>query len=37
MEVNAENDRILHFVRRSGLPTEKVFREGVWEIRVKIS
>jgi GNAT superfamily N-acetyltransferase len=36
-EINAENDRILHFVRRSGLPAEKRFRDGVWEVWVRIA
>lgn len=35
-EINADNDRILHFVRRSGLPAEKRLREGVWEVRVRL-
>jgi len=35
-EINAENERMLKFVRHSGLPTEKRLEGGVWEIRVKI-
>ena len=36
-EINAENDRVLDFVRRSGLPTEKHLQSGTWEIRVRIA
>jgi RimJ/RimL family protein N-acetyltransferase len=36
-EINAENERILHFVRRSGLPAEKRWQDGVWEIHVRIT
>ena len=36
-EINAENERILRFVRRSGLQAEKHLQEGVWEIRIKIA
>lgn len=36
-EVSSENDRMLHFVQRSGLPTEKRLVDGTWELRVKIS
>ena len=35
-EINAENERMLRFVRRSGLPVVKRMEEGVWEIRVKL-
>jgi len=35
-EINAENERMMHFVRRSGLPVVKRMAEGVWEIRVKL-
>jgi RimJ/RimL family protein N-acetyltransferase len=35
-EINAENERMMKFVRHSGLPTEKRLADGVWEIRVKI-
>ena len=36
-EINAENERMLHFVRRSGLPAERHWRDGVWEIHVRIT
>ena len=36
-EINAQNERILHFVRRSGLPAEKHWRDGLWEIHVQIT
>ena len=36
-EINAENDRILRFVRRSGLPAEKRWQDGVCEIHVRIT
>ena len=36
-EINAENDRILHFVRRSGLPAEKHWQDGVCEVHVRIT
>ncbi len=36
-EINAENDRILHFIRRSGLPAEKRLRDGILEVWVRIA
>jgi GNAT superfamily N-acetyltransferase len=36
-EVSDENDRLMRFVQRSGLPAEKKLKEGVWEIRVNIA
>lgn len=35
-EISGENERIMRFVRRSGLPTEKRFEAGVWQIKVGI-
>jgi RimJ/RimL family protein N-acetyltransferase len=35
-EINAENERMMGFVRRSGLQAEKRLREGVWEIRIHL-
>lgn len=36
-EINSENDRILRFIRRSGLPAEKKLEAGVWLIRVRLA
>jgi RimJ/RimL family protein N-acetyltransferase len=36
-EVSHENDRMLAFIRHSGLPFERKFEEGVWQIHVHIS
>ena len=36
-EINAENERMLRFIRRSGLPAKKHLQDGVWEIRVTLS
>lgn len=36
-EVNAENARMLRFIRRSGLPVTQRLEGGSWEIRVDIS
>ena len=35
-EINAENERMMGFVRRSGLQAEKRLQEGVWEIRIHL-
>jgi len=35
-EINAENERMMGFIRRSGLQAEKRLQEGVWEIRIHI-
>lgn len=35
-EISAENDRMLWFIRRAGLPVEKKLEWGVWEIRIKL-
>jgi RimJ/RimL family protein N-acetyltransferase len=34
--ISAQNSRILHFIRRSGLPTERKLDLGTWEIRVQL-
>jgi RimJ/RimL family protein N-acetyltransferase len=36
-EVEAENERMLNFIRRSGLPATKKLENGVLEIQVKIA
>jgi GNAT superfamily N-acetyltransferase len=36
-EINSENDRVLRFIRRSGLPAEKKLEAGVWLIRVRLA
>jgi len=35
-EVSVENDRMLHFVQRTGLPIEKKLKSGVWEIQIQL-
>ncbi len=34
--VHEGNTRLLRFVQRSGLPVERAFRNGVWELRVRL-
>lgn len=34
--VSAQNARILHFVRRSGLPSERSLEMGMWEIEIQL-
>jgi RimJ/RimL family protein N-acetyltransferase len=34
--ISAQNARILRFIRRSGLPTERRLDQGMWEVEVKI-
>jgi acetoin utilization protein AcuB len=33
---HAGNNRLLRFVQRSGLPVERKFRDGVWEVRLNL-
>jgi len=35
-EASFENDRIMQFIQRAGLPVEKKLESGVWEVRVKL-
>ena len=35
-EVSFENDRVMQFIRRTGLPVEKKLESGVWKIEVKL-
>lgn len=36
-EVSVENDRMLRFIERTGLPLEKTLAPGVWEIKMKLA
>jgi len=36
-EVSLENDRMVDFIRRSGLPAEMKLTDGVWLVRVRIA
>lgn len=35
--ISAQNAQILHFIRRSGLPTERKLDLGTWEIQVQLN
>ena len=34
--VHYNNDEIMHFIQRSGLPAEKHLEAGVWEVRIRL-
>jgi GNAT superfamily N-acetyltransferase len=36
-EISGANDGLLALIRRSGLPMQRKFEGGVWEIRVEIT